>query len=526
MAAIDFPNSPQLGDEFTAGGKTWTWDGTVWDLNGVAGPQGPEGDQGPAGPAGDVIISQTTPSDPNGYTQGAFWYNPTTFITYIYVGTSWEQIIGLQGPEGPAGPAGADGAPGADGADGLPGPQGVDGPAGPPGPAGADGLTGPAGDTGPAGPPGPAGADSTVPGPAGADGPAGPSGVVSVDAPITNTGTSTSAVIGIDQSQITLDQSQVTNLVSDLGAKAPVASPSLTGTTTVEDLVIDGVLTFSGTAQEISAANLAVTDSLIYLAAEQYTADALDIGIYGAYGNSGNSGGNHPHTGLIRDASDGKWKLVSNSPEPASNVIDFTSVTYDTLKLGTVEAETIKATSSVDFTGAQITGIDLLPNQAQHAGKYLSTNGQTASWETINATPALDDLSDVTITSAANGDVVYYDGSSWVNTNVSKIPTNINLATLSGSDYTLTLSDAGKTVEISSSSASTITVPNSANEAFPIGTSITILQVGAGQLTVQPVNGTVTLNYTPGNKTRAQWSMATLLKRGTDEWVLNGDLTS
>ena len=31
MAAIDFPDSPSVGDQFTAFGKVWEWDGTVWD---------------------------------------------------------------------------------------------------------------------------------------------------------------------------------------------------------------------------------------------------------------------------------------------------------------------------------------------------------------------------------------------------------------------------------------------------------------------------------------------------------------
>ena len=30
MAALDFPNDPELNDEFTAGGKTWFWDGQAW----------------------------------------------------------------------------------------------------------------------------------------------------------------------------------------------------------------------------------------------------------------------------------------------------------------------------------------------------------------------------------------------------------------------------------------------------------------------------------------------------------------
>jgi hypothetical protein len=30
MAAIDFPNSPTVDQEFTAGDRTWIWDGSVW----------------------------------------------------------------------------------------------------------------------------------------------------------------------------------------------------------------------------------------------------------------------------------------------------------------------------------------------------------------------------------------------------------------------------------------------------------------------------------------------------------------
>jgi hypothetical protein len=31
MAAIDFPNSPTVGQEFTVGDRTWTWTGSTWD---------------------------------------------------------------------------------------------------------------------------------------------------------------------------------------------------------------------------------------------------------------------------------------------------------------------------------------------------------------------------------------------------------------------------------------------------------------------------------------------------------------
>jgi hypothetical protein len=78
-------------------------------------------------------------------------------------------------------------------------------------------------------------------------------------------------------------------------------------------------------------------------------------------------------------------------------------------------------------------------------------------------------------------------------------------------------------VELTNASAVTVTIPTNASVAFPIGTAISLLQVGAGQVTV--VGPSVTFNYTPGNKTRAQWSSASLVKRGTDSWVMMGDLT-
>lgn len=33
MPAIDFPNSPVIGDTHTIGNKTWTWDGTKWNAS-------------------------------------------------------------------------------------------------------------------------------------------------------------------------------------------------------------------------------------------------------------------------------------------------------------------------------------------------------------------------------------------------------------------------------------------------------------------------------------------------------------
>jgi hypothetical protein len=94
-----------------------------------------------------------------------------------------------------------------------------------------------------------------------------------------------------------------------------------------------------------------------------------------------------------------------------------------------------------------------------------------------------------------------------------------------GTTYTLVIGDDGKLVELNNASAITLTVPLNSSAAFAIGAQITLLQTGAGQVTVAATGG-VTIVSNPGLKLRAQYSGATLLKRGTDSWVLLGDITA
>ena len=64
-----------------------------------------------------------------------------------------------------------------------------------------------------------------------------------------------------------------------------------------------------------------------------------------------------------------------------------------------------------------------------------------------------------------------------------------------------------------------------ASVAYATGSQISIVQLGAGQVTVVGAGG-VTVNATPGLKLRAQYSAATLIKVGTDSWLLVGDVSA
>ena len=89
--------------------------------------------------------------------------------------------------------------------------------------------------------------------------------------------------------------------------------------------------------------------------------------------------------------------------------------------------------------------------------------------------------------------------------------------------YTLVLSDAGKLIRCTKATAMSIIIPTNAAEAYSIGQRVDIMQYGAGQVTVSGDTG-VTLRSTPTNKLRATYSSASIIKIGTNEWVLAGDL--
>jgi hypothetical protein len=92
--------------------------------------------------------------------------------------------------------------------------------------------------------------------------------------------------------------------------------------------------------------------------------------------------------------------------------------------------------------------------------------------------------------------------------------------------YTLVLSDADKLVEMNVGSANDLTVPLNSSVAFPTGTQILLAQYGAGQTTIVATSG-VTVRSNGGKlKLNVQYSGATLIKIGTDEWYLFGDIVA
>jgi hypothetical protein len=115
-------------------------------------------------------------------------------------------------------------------------------------------------------------------------------------------------------------------------------------------------------------------------------------------------------------------------------------------------------------------------------------------------------------------------------TNKTLTDPKINLAfDAETASYTAVLANNGQVVTMDNASANTFSIPTNASVAFPIGTQINVLQIGAGQTTIQAVtSGTTTIQSTgaapAAPKLRVRYSAATCLKAGTDLWYVFGDI--
>jgi hypothetical protein len=101
-----------------------------------------------------------------------------------------------------------------------------------------------------------------------------------------------------------------------------------------------------------------------------------------------------------------------------------------------------------------------------------------------------------------------------------------------GATYTMALTDIGKIVEMNSGSAQVFTVPAHTTVAAPVGSALTLVQIGAGAVSVSAAGGVTILSYgvTPGSsgyrKLLGQLCAALLYQTSTtDTWVLTGNLT-
>ena len=96
-----------------------------------------------------------------------------------------------------------------------------------------------------------------------------------------------------------------------------------------------------------------------------------------------------------------------------------------------------------------------------------------------------------------------------------------------GTTYTTVIADSYQVlVTMNNASANTLSIPTNANVAHPIGTVITVINIGAGLTTIQAVtSGTTTIlsaGATAAAPTLARYRSASIIKTATDAWYVVG----
>jgi hypothetical protein len=106
------------------------------------------------------------------------------------------------------------------------------------------------------------------------------------------------------------------------------------------------------------------------------------------------------------------------------------------------------------------------------------------------------------------------------------LPT-FTVGTANTNDYTAVLADQYQMLEImNKATAIAFKIPTNASVAFPIGTAITVLNIGVGTCTISAVTSGTTTVLSAGTvaaaPTLGQYKSAVCIKTATDTWYVVG----
>ena len=145
------------------------------------------------------------------------------------------------------------------------------------------------------------------------------------------------------------------------------------------DLNVVGNISATGNINYVDVTDLVVGDPLIYFAANN-TGNLLDIGWVGSYDD-----GTYQHTGLVRDHTDGVWKLFSNVVAEPTTVIDWANAQYDQFQSGQITSTAnISAAGNVTASyfigdGSQLTNLPSVTPVGNAINMGSNTQGSLVS---------------------------------------------------------------------------------------------------------------------------------------------------
>jgi hypothetical protein len=171
-------------------------------------------------------------------------------------------------------------------------------------------------------------------------------------------------------------------LTSDLSSYAPLANPTFTGTVNAAALTLSGDLTVNGTTTTVNSTTINVTNAFVF---EGTTADAFETTLTVTDPTADRTITLPDSTGTVALTTDlSSYIPLSTFDTKGDLLVASADNTVAKLAVGTngyILTANSSATNGVEWAAAPIS----LPSQTGNTGKYLTTDGTTASWATISA---------------------------------------------------------------------------------------------------------------------------------------------
>jgi hypothetical protein len=247
---------------------------------------------------------------------------------------------------------------------------------------------------------------------------------------------------------------------------------------------------------------------------------------------------------LNADLLDGETGSYYNNAVNLTGTIPGTVLGNSSAYIGTTSIALNRSSASQTLTGVSIDGnAGTVTDGVVTTGSYSNPSWITGlAWSKISSTPTSISGYGITDGVSTGGS---YANPSWITeiawSKISTTPTTLSGYGISDAatkayvdsvtvnnqtaSYSIVLSDAGKVIEMDVSSANTVTIPLDATVAFPIGTTIDIVQIGSGKTTIAVADPLIVVQSSGGKLSlNTQFSAASLYKRDTNTWIVMGDL--
>ena len=199
-------------------------------------------------------------------------------------------------------------------------------------------------------------------------------------------------------------------------------------------------------------------------------------------------------------------------------------LTGDFTQTGTITQTggSINLTGNITHVGnaIQSSGDYTLTGDFTQTGNYEVTGDITHSGGSLILTGTVKDSTNTlgsdgeALISNASGEVVWQD--------LSTLPSIVRAT--NSTSFTLGILNQGGVLLTTSGSPTDVIIPTNATTAFPVGTTITVIQEGGGTVTISGAVGVTLRSAQSHDRLSHQYSVGNLVKTDTNVWYLYGDI--